>query len=117
MKASVILSRRSERAVDFRPDKDESSPHAQLRRLKTLLGDNYSPIEDLNDEAIDYYREYLYRKIFTGTSHDEYEGTPADVVDWLIAVHEVESEYFRSQRNTPNKGNSQYYVTANSTTR
>lgn len=103
MKASQILSRRTERKVDFRPDpEDEKSPDAQLRRLASLLKASYiGPDNDLQDTALDQWREYLYRKIFTGTSHAEFldvnKNDPAHI-DWAIAVHEVEAENFRSQK-------------------
>jgi hypothetical protein len=101
MKASQIISRRFGSVVDFRPDADAKSPHSQLRRLMSLLQDRFSSGEDLEDEALRHYQEYLYRKIFTGTSHDEYlqllETDPAHI-EWAIAVHETEAEHFRNQR-------------------
>ena len=101
MKASQILSRRTARRVDFRPDADQDSPHAQLRRLASLLGDRFSGPEDLDDESLDHYREYIYRKIFTGTTHEQFveldESDPTHI-DWAIATHEVESENFRNSK-------------------
>ena len=101
MKASQILSRRTQREVDFRPDTEPNSPDAQLRRLASLLKESYiGPNNDLDDEALEHWREYLYRKIFTGTSHDEYlaiNKTDPAHIDWQISIHEVEAENFRNR--------------------
>ena len=103
MKNFQIFSRRTG-AVDFRPDDPAGdSPYAQLRRLSTYLQTHIAPVEDITDcdDALFYYREYCYRKLFTGTSHEEFikldEASP-DAVDWLIAVHNTESDIFRANQ-------------------
>jgi len=108
MKPFQLFSRRNtDQKVDFRPDADPDSPFAQLRRLIVHLGQQNAPADDILDctDALNYLREYTYRKVFTGTSHWEYvelnERAP-EVIDWLLAVHEVESQNFHSRKQ--NKG-------------
>lgn len=87
--------------TDFRPDDPKGlSPWAQLRRLSAIRASNNAPAEDIVgcDDAMDAWREYSYRKIFTGTSHEEYIALPANHVDWAIAIHETESDYFKQSR-------------------
>jgi hypothetical protein len=103
MNNSQLFSRRVDAAVDFRPDPAPSSPFAQMRRLKAHLEANIPPADDLTDcpEALDYLREYTYRKIFTGTSHEQFvelDRTSPEAIDWLIAVHEAESANHRSRK-------------------
>jgi len=120
MRPSQLFSRRKETAVDFRPQGPDG-PAAQLRRLKMLLSADVPPpgeIEDC-DEALAYFREYTYRKIFPGTTHEQFVATDAtdegrEAIDWLCAVGEIEGEHYRSQRKAgegrhdnrdrPNKG-------------
>jgi hypothetical protein len=70
----------------------------------THLGQQNAEANDITDcsDALNYLREYTYRKIFTGTSHDDFvrldEETP-EAIDWLIAVHSVESDNFQHNRN------------------
>ena len=114
MQNSQLFSRRNtERKVDFRLDPDANSPSSQLRRLRHFM-DQANPIdaEDITDcaDALDALREFSYRKIFTGTSHDEYldldENDP-EHIDWTIAIHETESERFlkKKQADEPRKQN------------
>ena len=104
MKPHQILSRcDTERKVDFRPDAEPSSPFAQLRRLSSLLSDHYLGPDDVTDcdEALTFFRELLYRKIFTGTSHEEFLATDTafpEAIDWLIAVHAVDAAAYQSKR-------------------
>ena len=100
---SQLFSRRDTDAkVDFRPNMptDPQSPYAQVRRLKAHLNSPVPTADDITDcpDALDALREYTYRKIFTGVSHDEYMRTPEDVIDWLIIAHEIESERFRNAK-------------------
>ncbi len=107
MHLHALFSRRnveSEQKTDFRPDDPRgSSPFAQLRRLSAYRLADVAGADDIPDcpEAIEYLREYTYRKIFTGTSHEEYlhtDRTAPQAIDWLIATHEVESANFKSQK-------------------
>ena len=103
MNKAQLFSRLPDAAVDFRPDVAEGSPHVQLRRLNAYLkADNVlaDAIEDC-PEALDYLREYTYRKIFTGTSHEDFiatDKTAPYAIDWLIAVHEAETAIFQAKR-------------------
>lgn len=105
MRHFQLFSRRdTERKVDFRPDVDANSPFAQLRRLAVHLSNADASANDINDctDALNYLREYTYRKIFTGTSHEEFiklDKSDPKVIDWLIAVHETESAHFQSTKN------------------
>ena len=98
MKASQILSRRAGAVVDFRPDADPKSPYGQLRRLASLLAGSELKADDIDDSLLDWHLEYVYRKIFTGTTHEDYLATDPEVVEWLVAVHEIEAEAFRSKK-------------------
>lgn len=104
MKSFQLTSRRQTSAkVDFRPDADEESPFAELRRFSRVLSIDSAPPEDIIgvSSALDAYREYLYRKIFTGTSHDDFMRLDAEDpgrIDWLIAVAGVDAEHFRSSK-------------------
>ena len=103
----ALFSRRNvepEQKTDFRPDDPRgSSPFAQLRRLSAYRNSDVAGADDIDgcDEAIEYLREYTYRKIFTGTSHEEYlrtDKTAPHAIDWLIATHEAETANFKSQK-------------------
>ena len=102
MKNSQLFSRRTNAAVDFRPDDPAgSSPFAQLRRLSAWLKKDVPPADDISDcdEALNYLREYSYRKLFPGTSHPDFVQLDKDspsAIDWLLAVHETESERYRA---------------------
>ena len=104
MKSFQLTSRRSTSAkVDFRPAADAASPFAELRRLSRALSDESPGPDDLDDlsDALDAYREYLYRKIFTGTSHDDFmrlDKSDPKRIDWLLAVASVDAEHFRSSK-------------------
>ena len=104
MNKATLFSRRPGATVDFGPDVAPDSPHVQLRRLSAYLrADNAlaAKIEDC-PEALEYAREYAYRKIFTGTSHEDFIATDRvspDAIDWLIAVHEVETAAHLEKRN------------------
>lgn len=103
MKHTQLFSRRPGARVDFRPDPKPGSPFTQLRRLSEHLQSTNAPAEDLTDcpDALYFLREYTYRKIFTQTTHEDFvaldRSHPA-AIDWLIAVHEVETANFRSTR-------------------
>ena len=104
MNHSALFSRRPDAAVDFRPDLAEGSPSAQMRRLKAYLEQETPGGADIEDcpDALDYLREYTYRKIFTGTTHAEYlelDKTDPKAIDFLIAVHEAESSAFQTRKN------------------
>ena len=74
MNHSQLFSRRpTPQKVDFRPDVDPASPFVQLRRLAAHLTQNEPKPDDLSDcpDALNYLREYTYRKVFTGTTHEE----------------------------------------------
>lgn len=105
MKPWHILSRRNvEEKTDFSPaDPAGMSPFAQLRRLSAALKDPVAPIGNLGgmDDALDAYREHLYRKIYTGTSHDEFVALneiDPQRIDWLIAVADTDAEHFRNSK-------------------
>jgi hypothetical protein len=102
LKPHQILSRRrSESKVNFAPDNPRgNSPFAQLRRFAALLEQQSAPAEDFEDmeEVLSAYQEFLYRKIFTGVSHEDYLATPTDVVQWLIAVSVVDNDAFRNSK-------------------
>lgn len=103
MNHTQLFSRRPAAKVDFRPDPTEGSPFAQMRSLTKHLQSSVAPAEDLTDcsEALNYLREYTYRKIFTGTSHADFvelDRESPEAIDWLIAVHQVETAVFRSNR-------------------
>ena len=103
MEKFKLFSRRTDATVDFRPDEDRGSPSKQLRRLLTYLTTNIAEADDITDcpDALNYLREYTYRKIFTGTSHKEFvelDSKDPAAIDWLIAVHETESSNFRRQK-------------------
>jgi hypothetical protein len=106
MKSFQLLSRRNsaEGKTDFRPeDPNGSSPFAQLRRLSAVLEQPSPPADDYTnmDDALDAYREYLYRKIFSGTTHDEFEALDnkdPQRLDWLLAVATVDAEHFRNSK-------------------
>jgi hypothetical protein len=105
MRHFQLFSRRdTESKVDFRPDVDPDSPFAQLRRLAVHLSNTDASASDITDcnDALNYLREYTYRKIFTGTSHEDFvrlDKSSPEVIDWLIAVHETESAHFQSTKN------------------
>lgn len=96
MRISQLISRRpTEHKADFRPDVAPESPSAQMRRLNAYLQMEIPPPEDIEDcsQALYYLREYTYRKIFTGTTHQEYKAldqSEPEAIDWLISVHEAE---------------------------
>lgn len=104
MDNTQIFSRRqSDQKVDFRPDLGKDSPYGQLRRLSALLELELLPADDVTDcdEGISYLREYAYRKVFTGTTHEQFLATDAafpEAVDWLLAVAVVDAEHYRNQQ-------------------
>ena len=106
MRNFQLFSRRdTEHKVDFRPDAAPESPFMQLRRLAAHLAMVDAKADDITDctDALNYLREYTYRKIFTGTSHNDFvelDNNQPEVIDWLIAVHEAETQHFQ----TKNKG-------------
>ena len=107
MRNTQLFSRRDvDRKVDFRPtDLDPQSPSTQLRRLQSHLSaaPELATGDDILDcpDAMAYLREYAYRKIFTGTSHEDFlalDASDPEAIDWLIAVHEAESIAFQQSR-------------------
>ena len=104
MHSYQILSRRiADQKVDFAVDKTPGSPSDQLRRLSALLNHDYVVPDTINDcaDAVGFWREFLYRKIFTGTSHEQFLETDSDdpkAVDWLIAVAAIDTEAYQSKR-------------------
>jgi len=102
MQSFQILSRRrSDAKVDFRPDDPSGdSPFAQLRRFARALQANVMPANDFDgmDDVLDAYEEFLFRKIFTGTTHQEYLDTPPETRQWLIAIAATDNEVFRNKR-------------------
>ncbi len=104
---SILFSRRdTDRKVDFRPDMEPGSPDEQARRLSRYLDPNASHTfgaDNLTDcpDALDALREYQYRKIFGGTSHEDFlalDKTDAEHIDWAIRVHEIASDTFNKQK-------------------
>lgn len=102
MQSYKLFSRRDDvERVDFRPDLTEFSPSAQLGRLRVYLEQTTVNEDDIEDapEAIRYYREFLYRKIFGGTTHEEFldtEENDPQAIDWLIAVSTISDEVYKS---------------------
>jgi len=102
---TLFSSRPVERKTDFRPDPTGDAPFAQLRRLSHYLDTNISPKDDIADctDAISYLRELTYRKIFTGTTHEQYlelDEKEPEAIDWLIAVHSVDAQHHQNRRNS-----------------
>ncbi len=113
MQQHAILSRRNvepKEKTDFRPeDPSGTSPFAQLRRLSHVLSQNVAPVEDYADmdDALSAYREYLYRKVFSGTTHEDFlklDESEPQRIDWLLAVAQIDAENYRAQR-APEKRN------------
>ena len=103
MHSYQILSRRADSKVNFGPEMAEGSPSAQLRRLSALLAEHYLGPDVIKgcDEALSFYREMIYRKIFTGTTHEQFVATDShapEAIDWLIAVHAVDVEHYQTKR-------------------
>ena len=105
MRNTQLFSRRISAAVDFKPDMDPKSPFAQLRRLSARMAAENAGPDDLTltdcPDALNYLRELTYRKIFTGTSHEEFvklDQESPETIDWLIAVHETENAAFTARK-------------------
>ena len=103
MDSTQILTRRPGATVDFSASAKPGTPSAQLRHLAGLLQASAIGPDEIQgcDEALAWYREFLYRKIFTGTSHDEFVNlnkTAPEAIDWLIAVHGVDAENYRRRK-------------------
>ena len=82
---------------------DPKSPFAQLRRLSFYLTQENTKSDDLDDcpDALEAWREYTYRKIFTGTTHEQFIETDKhnpDAIDWLIAVASVDSSVYAARK-------------------
>ena len=83
------------------------SPFAEIRRFQRVLTtsselgpDNLKGM----DSALDAWREFTYRKVFSGTTHEEFvalDSTDPERIDWLLAVASVDNEVWQSKR----KGN------------
>ena len=109
-----LLSRRNvddEVKTDFGPDHPEgTSPFAQLRRLRRVLASSTMPADNYSgmDEALSAYREHIYRKVYSGTTHDEFvklDQEDPQRIDWLLAVSVVDTEHYaalKELRNPPN---------------
>lgn len=100
---SQLFSRRPDAAVDFRSDADPKSPYMQMRRLSARLEQVSFPDATISDcpDALNYLRELTYRKIFTGTSHEEFvrlDQESPEVIDWLICVHDADVAAFRTAK-------------------
>jgi hypothetical protein len=104
MNSTQILSRReSGRKVDFRVDPSPGSPYDQLRRLGSLLGQQDTGPDEIEncDEALIAYREYCYRKIYTSTTHAQFleiDALDPASIDWAIAIHAVDAENYKNNR-------------------
>lgn len=104
MKLYQILSRRqADDKVDFAPDLTPASPHKQLLKLAALLAHTELGADDIIDcdEAIQYMREFSYRKIFSGTTHEQFLETDRSdpkAIDWLIAVSCVDTEHYKNNK-------------------
>ena len=95
--------RKTERKIDFRPDADPESPYAQLRRLQRALELEVPPKGDLEDvpDALDALREFTYRKVFSGSTHDDFvalDTTDPQRIDWLLAVAATYDEHFKGSK-------------------
>jgi hypothetical protein len=102
IQTSILSRRNDERKVDFRvnPDAAETSPGVQLRRLSALLESRTLTPDDLEcDDAIEAWREYLYRKIFTGTTHEQFvtlDRESPESIDWQIAVAGADTAAYKN---------------------
>lgn len=106
---SNLFSRRdTDQKVDFSPSTEELSPSAQARRLSTYLAADKPHIIDADvnitdcPDALDALREYSYRKLFGGTSHDDFielDKTDPQHIDWQLRIHEIVTEAFQNRRN------------------
>lgn len=106
---STLFSRRpSARKVDFAPSLDALSPSEQARRLAAYLASDKPHVinadEDITDcpDALNALREYSFRKLFTGTSHEDFialDESDPEHVDWMLKIHEIVSETFTNKRN------------------
>ena len=88
MKHYQLFSRRSTQdKVDFRPDAAPESPFMQMRRLQVHLEQTSPQADDIEDctIALDYLREYTYRKIFTGTTHEQFAALDASAPSRISA--------------------------------
>ena|ERR1022692_1061297 len=104
MKLYDILSRRPVvDKVDFSPDPTPGAPARQLHKLVALLSASNLGPDDIEDcaEGLTFLREFSYRKIFTGTTHEQFletDRTDPKAIDWLIAVAGVDNEHYQSSR-------------------
>ena len=108
METYQILSRRAGQKVDFSPDQASGSPDAQLRRLSALLRESYIGPNEITDcdTALQYLREYTYRKVFTGTTHEQFlvtDETDPKAVDWLIAIAATDAAAYQYNKRKENK--------------
>ena len=108
METYQILSRRAGHRVDFSPDQADGSPDHQLRRISAFLRESYIGPDEISDcdTALKYLREYTYRKIFTGTTHEQFlftnEADPT-AVDWLIAIAATDAAAYQYNKRKENK--------------
>lgn len=105
---SNLFSRRAtDQKVDFAPSMEPLSPSDQARRLSVYLASDKPHIidadHDITDcpEALDGLREYSYRKLFGGTSHDDFlalDKSDPQHIDWMLRIHEIVTETFSNKR-------------------
>lgn len=105
LKPHSILYRQTE-PVDFRPDDPSGkSPYAQLWRLLHALtqpGDIDEAVADIDQATLDAYEELCYRKLFTGSTHEDFvriKATDPERLARLIAVGAIDSEAYKQSRN------------------
>ena len=106
--SDLFCRRATDHKVDFRPDMAPGSPDDQARRLSRYLDPLSAHVfteDNITDcpDALDALREYQYRKIHTGTSHDDFlalDKSDPEHVDWAIRIHEISTEMFnKTKRN------------------
>ncbi len=105
---SILFSRRpTSQKVDFAPSTEVLSPSEQSRRLSAYLASDKPHLIDANQditdcpEALDALREYSYRKLFGGTSHDDFvalDKSDPQHIDWQLRIHEIVTETFNTRR-------------------
>lgn len=40
-------------------------------------------------DAVEWHREYLYRRAFPGITHEQYLDEPGDAIEWLLRIDKV----------------------------
>lgn len=108
MKNLQLFSRRENAPVDFRPDPAPQSPASQLRRLEVYLSKDLPPAADITDcpDALNAFREFTYRKTFTGCTHEQFIETDThhpEAIDWLLAVAELANTAYKPKTALPRR--------------